>query len=119
DGEWLQWQQTQGQLQELAQAITRQHAQCEAAQTQATLWVQRWDVLRASSDDDTVSPSPLMDDVGGDLPTVFTQCTDAIDRLSRAIAALQGRQAQVQGNLEQQRLALADADNAWQLALAA
>ena len=119
DAEWQHWQQTQGQMQELAQAITRQHAQCEAAQMQVTLWVQRWDVLRASSDDDTVSLSPLMDEGGGDLPTVLTQCTDAIDRLSRAIAALQGRQAQVQGNLAQQGLALADADSAWQMALAA
>ena len=114
DGEWQHWQQTQGQLQELAHAITRQHTQCEATQAQATLWVQRWDVLR----DDTVSLSPLVDDVGGDLPAVFTQCTDEIDRLSRAIAALQGRQAQAQGNLAQQRLALADADKAWQMALA-
>ncbi|NMM07782.1 AAA family ATPase [Polaromonas sp.] len=118
EGEWQQWQQMQGQLQELAQAITRQHAQCEAAQTQTTLWVQRWGILRASFDGDTVSPSPLMVEAGGDLPTVLTQRANEIDRLSRAIAALQGRQAQVQGNLAQQGPALADADNAWQMALA-
>lgn len=118
DGEWQHWQQTQGQLQALAQAIIRQHAQCEAAQAQATLWAQRWDVLRASADGDTASLSPPMDEAGGDGPTVLTQCTAAIDRLSQAIAALQGRQAQVQGNLAQQRLALADADKAWQTALA-
>lgn len=119
DGEWQHWQQTQGQLQDLAHAITRQRAQCEAAQAQAALWLQRWDVVRASVDEDTVSPSPRMDEAGGDWPTALTQCTDAIDRLSRAIAALQGRQAQVQGNLAQQRTALADADSAWQTALAA
>ena len=118
EGEWQQWQQMQGQLQELVQAITRQHAQCEAAQTQATLWVQRWDILRASFDDDTVSPSPRMDEAGGDLPTVLTQCANEVDRLSQAIAALQGRQAQVQGDLAQQGPALADADSAWQMALA-
>jgi exonuclease SbcC len=118
DGEWQHWQQTQGQLQELAQAITRQHAQCDAAQAQVTLWVQRWDVVRASVDDDTVSLSPL-DEAGGDWPTVLTQCANEIDRLSRAIAALQGRQAQVQGNLAQQRLALTDADSDWKTALAA
>ncbi|MDO8774987.1 MAG: SbcC/MukB-like Walker B domain-containing protein, partial [Burkholderiaceae bacterium] len=119
DGELQHWQQTQGQLQDLAHAITRQHAQCEAAHTQAALWGQRWDVLQASVDDDTISPSPHMDEAGGDWPTVLTQCADAIDRLSRAIAALQGRQAQVQGQLAQQRQALADTDQAWQLALAA
>ncbi|UUZ70036.1 AAA family ATPase [Polaromonas sp. P2-4] len=119
EGEWQHWQKTQGQLQELAQAITRQHAQCEAAQMQVTLWVQRWDILRASSDDDAVSLSPLTDDVGGDLPTVFTQCANEIDRLSQAIAALQGRHLQAEGNLAQQRLALTDADNAWQMALTA
>lgn len=119
EAEWQHWQRTQSQLQELAQAIARQHTQCEAAQTQAVLWVQRWDVLRASFNDDTVSLSPLVADVGGDLPTVFTQCTDAIDRLSQAIAALKGRLAQVQSNLAQQRLALADADNVWQMAFAA
>jgi DNA repair protein SbcC/Rad50 len=119
EGEWQHWQRTQGQLQELAQAIARQHTQCEVARAQATLWVQRWDVLRASFDGDAVSRSPLMNEVRGDLPTVLTQCTDDIDRLSRAIAALQGRQAQVQGNLAQQRGASAEADNAWQMALTA
>ncbi|MDO8774977.1 MAG: SbcC/MukB-like Walker B domain-containing protein, partial [Burkholderiaceae bacterium] len=119
DGEWQHWQQTQGQLQDLAHAITRQRAQCEAAQTQAALWLRRWEVLQASLGDDTVSLSLRMDDAGGDWPTVLTQCTDAIDRLSQTIAALQGRQAQVQGNLAQQRTALADTDSAWQVALAA
>jgi len=119
NSEWQHWQQTQGQLQDLAQAITRQHAQCETAQTQAALWLQRWDVLRASVDGGTVSPSPRMDDAGGDGPTVLTQCTDAIDRLSQAIAALQGRVAQVQGSLAQQRTTLADAGTTWQAALAA
>ncbi|MCJ7798472.1 MAG: chromosome segregation protein SMC, partial [Polaromonas sp.] len=128
DGEWQHWQQTQGQLQALAQAITRQHAHCDAAQAQARLWAQRWDLVRASQppvDGDTVSLSPHMDEdenedeAGGDWPTVLTQCAEEIDRLSRAVAALQGRQAQVQGHLAQQRQALADADSAWQAALAA
>ena len=118
DGEWQHWQQTQGQLQDLAHAITRQQAQCEAAQTQAALWLQRWELVRASVGDDNASRLPRMDAAGGEGPAVLTQCTDAIDRLSRAISALQGQQTQVQAQLEKQGLALADADTAWQAALA-
>ena len=129
DGEWQHWQHTQAQLQDLAQALTRQQAQCDAAQAQAKLWAQRWASLQASADapadayagthaasQATALPTPPLL-APQDLPTALVSCADAIDRLTQAIAALQGRHTQAQAALEQQGLALAAAENAWQVAL--
>ncbi|MDO8252775.1 MAG: exonuclease subunit SbcC, partial [Rhodoferax sp.] len=119
EGEWLHWQTTQGQLQDLAQAITRQTGQCEAAHTQAAQWAQRWAALRAGTAGDIVALDQRTDDAEGNWPTLLTQCAHEIDRLSQAMAALQGQLTQVQAQLEKQGLALADAGTTWQAALAA
>jgi hypothetical protein len=50
-----------------------------------------------------------MDDAEGNWPAALTQCAQNIDRLSQALAALQGQLTQVQAQLEKQGLALADA----------
>ncbi len=119
EGEWLHWQKTQGQLQDIAQAITRQTGQCEAARTQAAHWAQRWAALRASTASDIASLAQLTDNVDGNLPAALAQCAQDIDRLSQALAALQGQKSQVQANLKRQGESLAEADIAWQAALAA
>ena len=119
DGEWLHWQTTHGQLQDLAQAITRQTGQCEAAHTQAAHWAQRWAALRASTAGDSAALAQPADDAECNWPAVLMQCVQDIDRISQALAALQGQQTQVQATLVKQGLALADADTAWQAALAA
>lgn len=119
EGEWLHWQKTQGELQDIAQAITRQSGQCEAAHSQAAHWAELWAALRASTASDIASFAPLTDDADGNLPAALMQCAQDIDRISQALAALQGQKTQVQANLEKQGLALAGADSAWQLALAA
>ncbi len=125
DGEWQHWQHTQTQLHDLAQAITRQQAQCDAAQAAAQLWAQRWTHLHASADApaDTHTGSPAMalptppQLSPHEMPAALSTCADAIDRLTQAIAALQGRHAQAQAAFAQQSLALAAAENAWQVAL--
>jgi exonuclease SbcC len=122
DGEWLHWQTTQGQLQDLAQAITRQTGLCEVAHTQAAHWVQRWAALRASTASDFAALAQFTDDADdaeGNWPAALTQCAQNIDRLSQALAALQGQLTQVQAQLEKQGLALADAGTTWKAALAA
>ena len=125
DGEWQHWQHTQTQLQDLAQAITRQQGKCDAAQAQAKLWLQRWADLQASADVQAEAnagspavalPAPPALAVA-DLPAALATCAEEIDRLTQAIAALNGRYAQAQAALAQQVIALASADNAWQTAL--
>jgi exonuclease SbcC len=119
EGEWLHWQKTQAELQDIAQAITRQTGQCEAAHTQAARWAQLWAALRASTASNIVALAQPTDDAEGNLPADLTQCAQDIDRISQALAALQGQKTQVQAHLEKQSLALADANTTWQAALAA
>ncbi|MDD2880529.1 MAG: AAA family ATPase [Rhodoferax sp.] len=129
DGEWQHWQHTQTQLQDLAQTITRQQTQRDTTQTAANLWAQRWADIQASADVQADArlnlqvatpavawPAPLTL-AAADLPAALTTCTDEIDRLTQAIAALNGRHAQAQAALAQQSMALATAGNAWYAAL--
>ena len=125
DGEWQHWQHTQTQLQALAQAITRQQGQCDAAQAQAQLWTQRWAALQSSgdaqADANAGSPAGALPApptlAADDLPAALATCTTEIDRLTQTIAALNGRHAQVLATLAQQVSALAAAEEAWQAAL--
>ncbi|WP_210543283.1 AAA family ATPase [Rhodoferax sp. PAMC 29310] len=119
EGEWRYWQQTQTQLQTLAQAIARQTGECEAAQQQAALWSQLWAVLRATTASDSASLAPLTADADANLPAALSQCSDEIDRLSQAIADLQGQTTQAQAQLTQHQAGLVNAEKAWQAALAA
>jgi len=117
DGEWQHWQQTQRQLQELAQAISRQQAQCDATQAQASAWAQRWADLQARMGEQaTALPAPK-DLAFDNLPAALTACAEAIARLTQAIAALDGRHVQAQAALAQQGIALVAAENAWHTAL--
>jgi exonuclease SbcC len=117
DAEWQHWQQTQTQLQALAQAITRQQAECDAAQTLATLWTQRWAALQAQAGEAaTALPAqPALADLA--LPAALAACSEAISRLTETIASLNGQQAQVEATLAQQRTARLDAVSVWQSAL--
>ena len=118
DGEWQHWQQTQRRRQQLAEALTRQQGLCEAAQTQATLWAERWQMLRSTDENTENSFSqPAMD--SADNVAALIHCTDEITRLTQAIASLHGRQAQLESNLTQQQKLLAEAATAWLTALAA
>ncbi|MGB4344736.1 MAG: SbcC/MukB-like Walker B domain-containing protein, partial [Moraxellaceae bacterium] len=117
DGEWQHWQQTQRQLESLAQSITRQQAQYDAAQTQAKLWLQRWTDLQASTGDQSMAPPAHQQIAADDLPAALTACIDAIARLTQSIASLNGQQTQVTAALVQQRIALLDAETAWNTAL--
>ena len=120
EGEWRHWQQTQTQLQTLAQAITRQTTECEAAQKEADLWTQLWAVLRATTASNSASLAPLTDDANANLPAALSQCSDEIDRLSQAIAERwKAETTQAQAQLTQHQAGLVNAEKAWQAALAA
>lgn len=117
DGEWQHWQQTQRQLQELAQAITRQQAQRDATQAQASAWAQRWADLQARAGEQAIELPAQKEVAADDLPAALTACANEISRLTQAIAALDGRHTQAQAALAQQSIALAAEENAWHTAL--
>ena len=134
DGEWLHWQQTQTQLQTLAQALIRQQTACDAAQVQAKLWAERWAALQAAwAKEHTALSAPLQDPwhpssgprdaeagaADADLPTALSACSDAITHLAQTIATLKGQQAQVDAALAQQGAALEAAEANWHIALQA
>lgn len=117
DGEWQHWQQTLRRRQELSEALTRQQGLCESAQAQVALWEERWQalpaeaVLRSTAENEQNPPA--------DLAAALAACADEVARLGQALAALHGRQTQLESNLGQQKKALAEASTAWQTALAA
>ena len=115
--EWQHWQHTQTQLQQLAQAITRQQSLCDAAQATEALWTQRWADLPAHAGAQTMAPLPPKAAATDDLPATLAACTQAIASLTESIAALSGRHAQAQAALALQRAALLSAESAWHAAL--
>jgi exonuclease SbcC len=78
-----------------------------------------WAVLRATTASDSASLAPITADADANLPAALSQCSDEIDRLSQAIADLQGQTTQAQAQLTQHQGGLVNADKAWQTALAA
>lgn len=112
DGEWLHWQQTQKRRHELAEILVKQQDRFDAAQTQAAQWLEHWKTLAAEQ-----KPTPA--EATDDPATALTHCAETIADLTQQLAAQQGRQAQLESNLAQQKNAVAEASNTWQTALAA
>jgi exonuclease SbcC len=106
-------------LQELLHAITRQQAQRDATQTTANLWAQQWEALQASANEQAIALPAQPEVAADDLPEALAACIQAITRLTESIAALNGRHAQAQTALAQQRTALLDAEAAWSTAMGA
>lgn len=132
EGEWQHWQHTQSRLQMLADAITRQQTQCEAAQTHAAVWQERWHSLPAAQTPDhaqegvTASAEAAAqaeaeaDQLAmADAPAALAHCSAEVARLQQAIATLHGQHSQLTLGLAQQQTALTDAAHAWHSALAA
>ncbi len=130
DADWKRWQHTQAQLQTLAQAITRQQTQCDAAHAQADAWAQRWAALQVSlggqdignhppEQADLVDLAELADLPANALPAALAASVLATEQLAKTLAALEGRHAQAQATQAQQTTALHAATHAWQAALQA
>lgn len=118
EAEWQHWQSTQRQLQAFVQTLTRQQSQCEAAQAQADAWHARWESVRASAGEDAAPLTHPMAEAIDDLPAALALCTQEVDRLTNAMAALKGRQTQVDGDLARQQQTLTQAAATWQAELA-
>lgn len=117
DAEWKRWQNTQAQMHLLAQAITRQQAQRDTAHAQADLWLQRWTELQTALGEqgfDLPAPVEMADEA---VSAAFAASVQAIERLAKTLATLDGNQAQAQTTQAQQAAALEAATHAWQAAL--
>ncbi|HXE39077.1 MAG TPA: exonuclease subunit SbcC [Azonexus sp.] len=117
DGEWQHWQQTQKRRQELAEIVVKQQDRHDAAQTQAIQWAERWQTLAAERSTVVDRQNPA--EASADPAAALARSADAIERLTQQLAAQQGRQAQLDSNLAQQKKTLAESSTAWQTALAA
>lgn len=116
DTEWQHWQQTQRRRQELATQLVQQQERADAAQTQAIHWAEQAAQRRAAAAD--ASP-PAPASAEDDPAAALARCTAQLAELGQQLAALQGRQAQLDANLARQQQTLTDAASAWQTALAA
>ncbi len=116
DAEWQHWQQTQRRRQELATQLVQQQERADAAQTQATHWAEQAAQRRAAAAD-AHPPAPASAEA--DPAAALARCTEHLAELGQQLAALQGRQAQLDANLARQQQTLTDAARAWQTALAA
>lgn len=117
DGEWLHWQQTQKRRHELAEILIKQQDRFDAAQTQAAQWLECWKLLSTErpAAEQEAQPTEATDDPA----EALTRCAESIADLAQQLAAQQGRQAQLETNLAQQKKAVAEALTTWQTALAA
>ncbi len=118
DAEWQHWQQTQRRRQELATQLFKQQERADAAQPQAAHWAEQAAQLRAAAAD-APPPAPASAEAEADPATALARCTAQLAELGQQLAALQGRQAQLDAHLTRQQKTLADAASAWQKALAA
>lgn len=116
DTEWQHWQQTQHRRQELATQLVQQQERADAAQTQAIHWAEQAAQRRAAAAD-ALPPTPTSAEA--DPAAALARCTAQLAELGQKLAALQGRQAQLDANLARQQQTLADTASAWQTALAA
>lgn len=116
DAEWQHWQQTQRRRQELATQLVQQQERADAVQTQAAHWAEQAAQRRAAAAN-AHPPAPAS--AGADPAAALARCTEHLAELGQQLAALQGRQAQLDANLARQQQTLADAASAWQTALAA
>lgn len=128
EGEWQHWQQTQKRRQELGELLGRQQSQHDSAQAQAANWEERWQaVLRSTSPQGQNPPAETASDLADERPSMppeawpaaLAACSDAVDRLTQALAALAGRQTQLANSHAQQQQRLNEAAGQWQTALAA
>ncbi|MCB8745937.1 AAA family ATPase [Rhodoferax sp. U2-2l] len=117
EAQWQQWRSTQTQLQTLAQTLTRQQAQADAAQAQADTWAQRWAVLQTTPGGQTSAATEAVSVSDTALPDAFAACVETIGHLARKLADLAGRLSQTQASLTEQTTALEASTQAWQQAL--
>ena len=116
DGEWQHWQKIVKRRQELAAFLVQQQERHAAAQAHAELWAER----RKSCPGPTLSAdTPPIDAASEDHAAKLARCAERIADLTQQLAALQGRQTQLESTLVQRQKACSEAATAWQSALAA
>ncbi len=119
EAEWQRWRHTQAELQALAHATTRLQAQRDASEAQAQRWAERCAEWPAGAEGAPHALAHPEDLAGQDASTALTEAVQAIDRMQRTLAELEGRQSQAQATQAQHRATLEEATAAWLAALQA
>jgi exonuclease SbcC len=104
-------------LQQLSDALSRQQSVCETAAATVELWSHRTQVLDFTGDDVLIEAALLP--ANQDPVESLERCTVEVEEQGKSLAALSGRQVQLEQTLTQQKSALTEASNAWQTALSA
>lgn len=115
--EWQDWQQAQRRLQQLSEALSRQQTVCEAAAATVDLWARRTQALNFTDDDTPFDAAALT--AGQNHIEALARCTEEVEEQGNSLAALSGRQTQLEQNLTQHKNTLAETGQAWQTALSA
>jgi exonuclease SbcC len=120
EDEWREWQRTQQRLQKLSPELVLQKAQCDATRSQLQGWRERQRALIESVGADMDRETDVIVDLSAiDNPVhALSECIIRVDVLTREQASLDGRVAQLENLLAQQRATLADANTSWQTAFA-
>ncbi|WP_050461389.1 AAA family ATPase [Herbaspirillum autotrophicum] len=111
DQEWQRWQQAQAQLQTLAQTISRQQPQAEAALVQQQLWEQRWNALT------DIAPPAIDLPAATDLADTLAACIHAHDAAQQQLSLLSGTCTALQTQWESEQTQSQDAGHHWQTVL--
>ena len=115
--EWQDWQRAQSRLQKLAEALSRQQTVCESAAATVDLWAHRTQALDFAGDDAPIEAASLS--AGQNPVEALARCTEEVEEQGKSLAALSGRQAQLEQNLTQHKTTLGESSQAWQTALSA
>jgi exonuclease SbcC len=115
--EWNEWQRVQRRLQALAQSRVQRQAQCDAAKAQLASWQARQRALGTHADTTREATEHVTSRTADDALRALTERTKQIEAGIQALAALDGRIAQLDALLAQQRAAAADAQARWQAAM--
>jgi DNA repair protein SbcC/Rad50 len=115
--QWQDWQRAQHRLQQLGEASSRQQTVCETAVATVDLWAIRTQTLDCTDDVAPIEGAALS--AGQNPVESLARCTEEVEQHGKSLAALSGRQTQLDQNLAQQKSALAATWQAWQTALSA
>ncbi len=115
--EWQEWQRVQRRLQALAQTRVQRQAQCDAAREQLASWQSRQRALGTHADAAGGTTDGLTSSTADDALRALAECTEQIEARMQALAALDGRIAQLDALLAQQRAQCADAQANWEASM--
>ncbi len=117
--EWQQWQAKRSRRRALDTLLASQLAACAQAQQASDEWAARWAALGPDATEQDQVGLPRNPDPQPDAVAALAACSARIGEIARDLAALEGRERQLDDDRLRQDAALRAAEAAWQSALTA